>query len=77
MDNNGKEFHILLKLLDNQIKTLEKMTEVLEIMQSNESKIANLVDSLSKIKDQLYYIKYVWVPVIISIITTLVALLNK
>lgn len=72
-EDNNKNFHILMKVLDINIQMTENIAEMIKI-------VDGVKQRTDEIKKDVAVIRYIWVPIIISLLSiagNIVALLIK
>lgn len=61
-EDNGKNFQIMMKILDINIQILENMTEAIKVMD-------DIRQRTNDIKRDIIGVKYIWVPIIVSLLS--------
>lgn len=71
-DNNGKDFAILMKIMEAQTEVLRNLTTLNDLSNRNYDSLKDTREILYDIKNNFNNIKYIWVPIIITIINNII-----
>jgi len=71
-NNNGKDFAILMKIMEAQTEVLRNLTTLNDLSNRNYDSLKDTREILYDIKNNFNNIKYIWVPIIITIINNII-----
>ena len=71
-NNNGKDFAVLMKIMEAQTEILRNLTTLNDLSNRNYDSLKDTREILYDIKNNFNNIKYIWVPIIITIINNII-----
>ena len=74
-NNNSKDFTILIKIMEAQTEILRNLTTLNDLSNRNYDSLKDTREILYDIKNNFNNIKYIWVPIIITIINNIIGVM--
>jgi len=74
-NNNGKDFAVLMKIMEAQTEILRNLTTLNDLSNRNYDSLKEAHRMLNDVRNKFNNIKYIWVPIIITIINNIIGII--